>query len=172
MIYILDEDPAQAAVYLPDEQIIRAIPLVAQMLCEAHVIRDGWSEAEERFGEEFIPCKLIDLQPWPTDFGKWAASHVHAFAWLRNYGVACLHEYVIRFRRSHPLDHLLYWCLTPDLPTLGTLPAPPCSGYYGHLGAVESHRRLLFETSKRPHWPVIPDWWSDMVTKSLKELVA
>jgi hypothetical protein len=94
-IFVLDEDPVVAASYHCDKHVCKMILESAQMLCDAHIVHDGFKKAQKR-----VPL-LLRATHINHPCAIWARQHVTNYEWLRALLGGLLDEYTFRYLKLH-----------------------------------------------------------------------
>ena len=88
-IFILDEDPVDAAIYLCDKHIVKMALETAQILS---TVNGG----PYKVTHENHPCV------------KWAGECLDNYKWTVNHGKAICKEYGLRFFKTHKSEEIIY----------------------------------------------------------------
>ena len=88
-IFILDNDPEQAAIYLMDKHVVKMALETAQMLS---TINGG----PYKVTHEHHPCVL------------WAKSTLGNYKWVVKHGLAICKEYTYRFNKTHKCEEVIW----------------------------------------------------------------
>jgi hypothetical protein len=160
-IYILDEDPAEAARDLIDGLLGVAVMSAAAVLSEAH-----W-KTDRRAAKNLCAQGRIGTQNeeyWRRPMVWWASSTRENWLWLRCYALTAADELHRRFNHAPvPTDVDEIRAMPPILlaggltPFMQDLPAR----YYG-TDAVRAYRHFLFsEFGDVARWTGrgLPSWW-------------
>jgi hypothetical protein len=143
-IYIVSGDPREAAKFLCDVHVGKALTMSAHILCtvshhwrnQTEVLRisdelegtsdklPGWAEPPLPPSNQDHPCVL------------WARGHYDNFWWLTKHAMELVSEFKFRFAEEHRLAEVIRWCARAAAP-------PPMTG----LGS-----------SVTPFAQVMPDW--------------
>ena len=104
-IFVLSEDPVEAAIAQLDKHIVKMPLETAQMLCAAYP--DGIAPYKKTHYNH--PCTV------------WARTCIENFNWLVEHGIALCEEYTHRYGRRHKCQDVIEWCRDnpPNLVTLG-----------------------------------------------------
>jgi hypothetical protein len=151
-IFILDADPAKAAVQQLDKHIVKMPLETAQMLCTA-LVRHGLTNTPYKPAFQRHPCTL------------WAGSNRSNFNWLAKHGVALCEEYTARYGKRHKCQDVIEWAQTqasviPRGPLTEFAQAMP--GHYKNTCAVTAYRAYyLGDKARIATWKRNqPEWWN------------
>lgn len=154
-IFILDEDPEQAARWLCDQHIVKMPIETAQLLSTAHHITNS----------ELI-CHLTYK---PTHINHpasvWVRSSLDNYRWLVRHGMELCNEYTRRYNKTHASQVVIEWAKNnePDLPRLGLLPFVQCIADIPHKAndPVGAYREFYLLRKRFARWnhSKIPSWW-------------
>ena len=147
-IFVLDEDPIQAATMCCDKHIVKMILESAQMLCTAYGEGAPYKQAFKNH-----PCT------------KWVQQSQQNFDWLCQHAQAMCAEYERRYKRTHKSQAVISFCSTlSTLPDIGLTPfAQAMPEQYKDVNAVVAYRNYYIgEKSKIAVWKhsTQPSWWS------------
>lgn len=165
-IFVLDEDPALAALYHNDRHVVKMILETAQILCTAHVMVDGDRVAQKRIGDVILrpthmhhPCVV------------WARRSALNYEWLWQLGTELLKQYTLRYHgRQHKYEELYAKLKLKPMNiehTAMRTARPLCMPTQYQTGSVvNAYRRYYFgEKQHLAQWTApakTPVWWSRM----------
>jgi hypothetical protein len=154
-IFILDEDPEQAAKMHCDKHCLKMILETAQLLCTA--VRLSGREYGYEITHRNHPC------------AKWTRASRGNFAWLRRLGQELCWEYSYRYGNAHKAEDIISRAPIDWMPEGDRTPFVQCmpEEYKVYGDAVQSYRNyyigakkhLLIYTNRLP-----PDWLADIAT--------
>lgn len=150
-IFVLSEDPVEAARVQCDKHVVKMILESGQMLCAAHPIGSApWKRTHYNH-----PCTV------------WARTSTGNYEWLAVHGLTLCEEYTHRYGKRHKSEDVLLWCAenvpkeVPEGPLTPFVVAIKNQKY--HLNdAVASYRAYyLGEKSRFAKWKNSepPPWW-------------
>lgn len=100
-MFVLDDDPVEAAKMHCDKHVVKMILESAQILCTSHYL-------------------VADVLPNPTPpykkthtkhpCCKWVAESFANYNWLCQLGKALCREYTYRYRKTHKSEKVIDWC--------------------------------------------------------------
>lgn len=93
-IFILSEDPVEAARMQCDKHVVKMCLETAQILCTV-------------FPPEAAPYRRSHYN---HPCCKWARSSVSNYRWLINHGLALCEEYTKRYNKIHKSREIIEWC--------------------------------------------------------------
>lgn len=154
-IFILDEDPIDAAVMLCDKHVPKMILESAQLLCSP--FEPGM--APYRRTHYNHPCAI------------WVRSSSANYEWLLNHACALADEYWKRYdKRRHKSESVLDWCFENELkikfPSIELTPFAQCmpEQYKVPGDAVQAYRNYYIgEKARFAKWErgtKVPEWWT------------
>lgn len=150
-IFVLSEDPIEAAGMMCDRHVLKMILESGQMLCAAHPPEmSPWKRTHYNH-----PCTV------------WARSSTENYMWLAAHGLALCEEYTRRYGRRHRSEDVLLWC-AENVPQ--SIPLGPLTPFaiaikdttYHRGDAVSSYRAYYIgEKSRFARWRYCdpPTWW-------------
>lgn len=150
-IFVLSEDPAEAASMMCDKHVLKMIIESGQMLCAAHEPGTApWKRTHYNH-----PC------------AAWARSTTSNYNWLVEHGLALCREYTKRYGKLHKSEEVIQWCKKIVPPSVPEGPLTPFAiaikDPKHHLNsAVESYRAYYKADKARfAKWKNTspPDWW-------------
>lgn len=94
-IFVVDQDPRQAATCLVDRHVVKMVLETAQMMCS--VFPEG--EAPYRRTHYNHPCAV------------WARERLDNYEWLYHHGSALSSEFTFRFGKEHKSSAVIEWCM-------------------------------------------------------------
>ncbi|MBN1921875.1 MAG: hypothetical protein JW892_11560 [Anaerolineae bacterium] len=156
-IFVLSEDPVEAAGMQCDQHVVKMPLESAQMLCTA--FENG--SAPYRWTHYKHPC------------GIWARSSRENFLWLVTHALALAEEYRFRFNKVHKSREVILWCRehSPEVifPEQGLTPfALAMPAHYQCGDAVASYRNFYLHDKSRfarwQHGRPMPDWYRLEIT--------
>ena len=161
-IFVLSEDPVEAAVAQLDKHIVKMPLETAQMLCS--VYPDDTAPYKKTHYNH--PCSV------------WTRTCIENFNWLVEHGIALCEEYTHRYGRRHKCQNVIEWCRDnpPNLFTLGKKTAWAVAisddslcrtiPNFDSLSVVDMYRRYyICDKASIAHWTSreSPTWWNSMV---------
>lgn len=150
-IFILSEDPLEAARMQCDSHVVKMILESGQMLCAAHEPGAApWKRTHYNH-----PCAV------------WARASTENYNWLAAHGLELCAEYTRRYGRRHRAEDVLLWC-SENVPR--TVPEGPLTPFAiaisdpkYHLNDVVSSYRAYYigVKSRFARWRYCdpPAWW-------------
>lgn len=151
-IFVLSEDPEEAARMQCDKHVVQMILESGQMLCAAHEPNTApWKRTHYNH-----PCTV------------WTRASTENYKWLAAHGLTLCDEYTKRYGRVHKAEEVLLWCAEniPKNVPIGQLTpfavAIKDPSYHKET-AVESYRAYYRgEKSRFAKWKNCdpPDWWN------------
>ena len=150
-IFVLDDDPAEAARMMCDRHVLKMILESGQMLCAAHPPEVApWKRTHYNH-----PCTV------------WTRTSSENYLWLAAHGLALCGEYTRRYRKRHKSEDVLLWC-AENVPA--SVPRGPLTPFavaikdpkYHRTSAVDSYRAYYIgEKSRFARWrhSEAPSWW-------------
>ena len=108
-IFILDENPIQAAKWLCDKHVIKMALETAQLLCGAHYKKQTIYSAPYHATHLQHPCSV------------WVRKSIDNYRWLVHHGLTISKEYTERYKKKHKSQSVIEWCRDnePTLPKIG-----------------------------------------------------
>lgn len=154
-IFVLSEDPVQAAQWQCDKHVVKMILESAQMLSSA-VVRHG-GECIYKPTHKHHPCTI------------WAGDTKDNWYWLHNHFIALGNEYTERYGKQHlSLIKMYEWIKSANSIAIHNIPDGPLTPFaqampeeYKRSNAVDAYRayyigeKARFATWKRNK----PEWW-------------
>lgn len=145
-IFVLDNQPTQAAIYQCDKHVVKMILETAQMLS---TIAGGPYKPTHAHH----PCTL------------WAGATHDNFIWLKVHGLALCNEYTHRYGKRHKCHDVILNIYTPDhlLDKIGLTPfAQAMPEEFKSDDAVEAYRKYYHTKQHFCKWTNRnpPDWWN------------
>lgn len=146
-IFILSEDPIEAAQFQCDKHVVKMILESAQMLCSA-------------VGGKY---KATHLNHPCT---RWVRENRSNFRWLARHAFALCVEYSYRYSKVHKSEEIIADCFT----RANTLPEGPLTSFPMAMpvelqseNVVESYRRYYHTKSSFAKWTrrEVPYWWEN-----------
>jgi hypothetical protein len=180
-IFILDENPKQAAVLQCDKHVVKMIVESAQMLSTAHRMLDGTLEKRPsksgrtmvkyyKHGNENLENVLYKAVHHHHPCTVWTVESKANYMWHYNHFLALCDEYRYRYGKIHKTDSLLrYVLMTPPLniPDIGLTPfklamgaAPDCINESDPVGSYRAfyqtkQERFTMAWTRRQ----VPEWF-------------
>jgi hypothetical protein len=150
-IFVLSEDPQQAAQMHCDKHVLKMIIESGQMLCAAHP-------------PEQSPWKITHYNHPCT---VWARTTSANYNWLADLGLSLCSEYRARYKKTHKSEIIIQWCKNNIPPSVPEGPRTPFviaikDPLYHRANAVESYRSYYLGDKVRfAKWKYSnpPDWW-------------
>ena len=157
-IFVLDADPARAAVAHCDRHVVKMIVETAQMLSTAHHVIDGGYLPRHNGGiylptHRAHPCSV------------WARQSVGNYNWLLELGVELCKEYTHRYGKVHKTQSIMSRLSTPprNIEPYGITPWAQAVGeqYKVPNNAILAYRRyyreakahiLTYKNRRAPLW--------------------
>ena len=150
-IFVVDEDPQQAARDLCDKHVVKMPLESAQMLCTV-LMELGVLGVPYQPSHRNHPCT------------RWAATTRSNFDWLVTHGRALCNEYTKRYGRRHKSEDVIEWCAQhrdelPDGPLTPHAQAMPDT--FRSTSAVLAYRTYYREAKAGiVTWKTAPpEWW-------------
>ena len=151
-IFILSEDPVEAAKAQCDKHVVKMILESGQMLCAAHPPEAApWKRTHYNH-----PCTV------------WTRTTKSNYLWLASHGLALCEEYTNRYDKRHKAEDVLMWCAenvpeqVPEGPLTPFAIAIKDTAY--HKGVAVSSYRAYYqgEKSRFAKWRYCdpPSWWT------------
>lgn len=156
-IFVLSEDPIEAAVMQCDQHVVKMPLESAQILCTA--FENG--SAPYRWTHYQHPC------------GLWTRSSRENFHWLFTHALALAEEYHFRYGKDHKSREVILWCRDHVdevvFPAQGLTPFALAMPEHCKCGdAVASYRNFYLQEKSRfakwNHGRPMPDWYHLGVT--------
>ena len=157
-IFVLSEDPVQAAKDQCDKHVVKMLLESGQMLCAAHEPGQApWKRTHYNH-----PCTI------------WTRSSKENYKWLAIHGLELCAEYTRRYGRRHKSEDVLIWCAENIPESIPNIPQTPFAiaiknPAYHKDNAVDSYRAYyLGEKIRFAKWKYChpPKWWSDAISSS------
>lgn len=110
-LFILDENPVQAAVYNCDKHVVKIILEAGQMLCVARTVK-GLDAPYQKLSHVNHPV------------AKWVRATQDNYQWTLEHALGLCKEYTSRYNKIHKWEDLIRWCAfsTINLPSIGLQP--------------------------------------------------
>jgi len=159
-IFVLSEDPAEAARFQLDKHVVKMPLETAQLLCS--VFEPGVAPYKRTHYNH--PCAI------------WTREAEGNFRWLIQHGLALCAEYTCRYGKTHASERVIRWVQDiayhpHDLkfathqyaPSRLTPFAQAMPDEYKHVNAVKAYRayykgaKAAIATWKQP--ATVPEWW-------------
>jgi hypothetical protein len=150
-IFVLSEDPVEAAQMQCDKHVVKMILESGQMLCAAHPPGSApWKRTHYNH-----PCTV------------WARTSTGNYEWLAIHGLALCEEYTKRYGKRHKSEDTLLWCAenvpkeVPEGPRTPFIVAIKNREYH-LIDAVTSYRAYYLGDKVRfARWrhSEPPTWW-------------
>lgn len=150
-IFVLDRNPAKAAIAQCDKHVVKMILETAQILCTA--VSECGGVAHYRPTHKNHPCSI------------WARKTKSNFNWLKEHGIALCEEYTKRYGKIHKSQSIIESMkdsLIPDGELTPFVLAMPDDVKY-HNDPVKSYREYYKKYKKNiAKWKHnnIPEWFS------------
>jgi len=158
-IFYVHNDPAHAAICLPDKLVVKMPLETAQMLSTAHRVHNGedWCDLNGIYKKAYLnhPCTI------------WARESLQNYTWLYYHFYALCEEYKTRYDREHlsftKLNDKL--CQAPTgIPDTGLTTMPQAMpDEYKNDDPVKAYRDYVVNEKHYAQWNKIPtrqpDWW-------------
>lgn len=108
-IFVLHEEPRQAAEMHCDKHVVKMILETAQLLCGAHHMTSNREDIPYRLSHKNHPCAI------------WTRESIENYRWLVHLGLELCGEYTKRYGKVHKSQEIIWWCQDnePDLPRKG-----------------------------------------------------
>jgi hypothetical protein len=151
-IFVLSEDPREAARMHCDRHVLKMILESGQMLCAAHP-------------PEIAPWKRTHYHHPCT---VWTRTTQSNYSWLAELGMALCDEYRRRYGKVHKSEVVINWCKNNIPPSVPEGPLTPFviaikDPQYHKADVVESYRSYYLGDKVRfAKWKHSeqPDWWN------------
>jgi hypothetical protein len=152
-IFVLSEDPIEAANMMCDRHVLKMILESGQMLCAAHEPGAApWKRTHYSH-----PCTV------------WTRTSKENYRWLAAHGLELCAEYTRRYGKRHKSEDVLIWC-AENIPM--SIPEDKLAPFaisiknpaYHRSTAVESYRAYyLGEKIRFARWKHCPPprWWNE-----------
>ena len=152
-IFILSDDPTEAAQAVIDKHAVKMPLETAQVLCT--ISHDLGTEAPYKPTHRKHPCVL------------WAAESLENWTWTLKHGLALCDEYSRRYGKRHASETVLHWLETsegkPEARSLTPF-AQAMPEAYKRTNAVDAYRAYyLGEKASIASWKAPaapPSWWN------------
>ncbi len=141
-IFILSENPIEAAQMQCDRHIVKMTLETAQILCALH--EPGVAPYKQTHFNH--PCTV------------WARASLANYQWLCEHGIALADEYTFRYQKEHKSKNVILWCQKNtnliDFPQKEQTPfALTMPDIFKKKSAVESYRAFyVSEKSRFAKW--------------------
>lgn len=141
-IFVLDENPIQAAQMQCDKHVVKMILESAQMLCTAHRVHDPEDCDQSLYKLAYVnhPCTV------------WARECSENYQWLLSHFVELCHEYTRRYDKIHRCQRLMF-SLSPCPSAMRDGPKTPhplcMPPSYKCDNVVKSYRRFYMSKQYR-----------------------
>ena len=138
-IFVLSEDPVEAAQMQCDKHVVKMILESGQMLCAAHP--EGvapWKRSHYNH-----PCTV------------WARTSTANYEWLAIHGLELCAEYTRRYGRRHAAEDVLLWC-AQNIPE--NVPNGCLTPFVVAIKNKDYHLRDKVRFAKWRH-STPPEWW-------------
>ena len=154
-IFVLSEDPIEAANMMCDRHVLKMILESGQMLCAAHEPGTApWKRTHYNH-----PCTV------------WTRASTENYKWLAVHGLELCAEYTKRYGKRHKSEDVLIWCaenIPASVPEGKLTPFAVAikNPIYHKETAVESYRAYyLGEKIRFARWAhgESPKWWNAAV---------
>ena len=150
-IFVLSNDPVEAASMMCDKHVLKMIIESGQMLCAAH--EPGFAPWKRTHYNH--PCSI------------WARTTTSNYRWLVEHGLALCREYTKRYGKVHKSEEVIQWCKKNVPPSVPEGPLTPFAiaikdPKYHLSTAVESYRAYYKADKARfAKWKNTnpPSWW-------------
>lgn len=151
-IFILSEDPVEAAQMQCDQHVVKMTLETAQLLCSP-------------FPVGIAPYKRTHFQH-PCSI--WTREAKDNFQWLCDHGKALAQEYTYRYGKVHRSEQVIDWCMAHrDMLQFSQLRRTPFAVVVEHADtdsdAVTNYRRFYLTNKRRfARWQrgrACPVWW-------------
>ncbi len=151
-IFVLSEDPIQAAKWQCNKHVVKMILETAQLLSAAHP-------------SHIAPYKHTHVN---HPCSKWVRESIDNYKWLVTHGHALCNEYTQRYRKIHKTTSVIQWldANKPALPSIGLTPfARAIKDEKLHLydDTVQAYRAYYIQDkAKIAKWAPLadpPPWW-------------
>lgn len=147
-IFVLDEDPNQAARFACDKHVVKMILESAQLLCAA------FPEGDAPYKKTHVnhPCSI------------WTRANNSNYEWLVQHAYALCAEYTKRYGKVHKSQSVIEWCdiNRPNLPEEPITPFPQAMpDQYKSSNPIQAYRAYYIgEKAAFATWKTnIPDWF-------------
>lgn len=157
-IFVLDTDPALAAVAQCDKHVVKMPLETAQLLCTTAAL-NGATDVRYKPTHRNHPCAI------------WARTSRANFDWLTAHGVALADEYTRRYGKTHAsksviVDAIRHRVVIPDGALTPFAQAMPDA--YRAVDVVAAYRAYYLGAKRDiATWrapAVVPSWWRDAPT--------
>ena len=174
-IFVLDQDPKQAAKYMCDKHIVKMILESCQLLSTAHRVLDGTKveaiTTKNRKYTRYIMNGDLETFLYKSTMINhpctiWCRETSINYKWLATHNIQLLEEYYDRYQKIHAsekLSHWLYENFPQNIKYDHLTDFPLAMPDYCKVGnAVSSYRKYYIEEKERfAKWKNgnIPDWF-------------
>lgn len=137
-IFVLSEDPVEAAIMQCDQHVVKMPLETAQMLCTAYPVEVA-PYGRTHFNH---PCNL------------WLRESRENYEWLIVHGLALCEEYTYRYNKTHSSEEIIFWCwsnmekLQFEKTQLTPLPIA-MDNEYKKSSVVDSYRNFYINSKSR-----------------------
>jgi hypothetical protein len=150
-IFVLSNEPIEAAKAQCNSHVVKMILETAQLLSAAHP-------------PEVAPYKHTHLN---HPCSKWTRTSLANYTWLVQHGLALCSEYTARYSKIHKTQAILEWLASnlPNIPDIGQTPFVVAvkDPEYWRENPVETYRAYYIGSKKRfARWAPRanpPSWW-------------
>ena len=159
-IFVVDADPASAAICLPDKLVVKMPLESAQMLSTAHRVLDGEQASADK-GVYKVAMKNHPCTIWTRETSQ-------NYRWLYYHFFALCKEYETRYGREHLCFTKLHKplaCLPKNIAIGGLTKMPQAMPeQYKCEDTVQAYRDYVVNEKHYAKWNKIPsrqpDWWT------------
>lgn len=154
-IFILSEDPIQAARYQCNKHVVKMILESAQLLVTA------FPEGETPYKHTHFnhPC------------AKWTRQSIANYEWLLSHAIELCNEYTRRYDRVHKTENIIKSLKRPNLPNIGMTEfvraiKEPWKSQSNKMSIVDAYRHYyLGDKARFAKWEPRtrePSWWKTL----------
>ena len=196
-IFVLDNDPHEAALYHCNKHVIKMILESGQLLCAAHWlhhlkeanlslcdfkrVKDAQSWLFENVSKDLHP-------PWKLTYSShpctvWTSENVSNYSWVLRLAESLVDQYRLRYKKEHACKHVIKW-LGKNYPPgidegfLSQHPVYMKEDYKiyddtGFISVVKSYKNYyLLDKSRFAKWEPhsrIPIWYKEGINNEKKD---
>mgnify|MGYP003125210082 FL=1 len=179
-IFVLDEDPKEAARQMCDKHVVKMIVESGQMLSTVWRVLDGnewtdYSKNGRRIKRWKLPYDFFEEMLYKASFvghpcTQWAMKNDKNYRWLADHAYELCKEYTRRYEKTHKAQDMISYLLhrTPkNIKSADSLTpfAQAMPDQYKNASAVEAYRAYYLGEKKRfATWKTeTPSWFKEEV---------
>tara|TARA_Y100001937_G_scaffold26897_2_gene38512 strand:- start:4419 stop:4970 length:552 start_codon:yes stop_codon:yes gene_type:complete len=178
-IFVLDEDPKEAARQMCDKHVVKMIVESGQMLSTVWRVLDGeewtdYSKNGRRIKRWKLPYGLFEQMLYKASFvghpcTQWAMKNDKNYYWLAQHAYELCKEYTRRYRKTHKAEDMISYLLyrkPANIPSADSITpfAQAMPDEYKNEDAVEAYRAYyLGEKTYFAEWKnaETPKWYEE-----------